>query len=132
MEDDDKAKIIALSEQRKAAPQSAQSKFSVNAHTATLIQDTPPDDLEDLLLAMVTQHSNWCAKPSSHLGDICSVLSQAAKAAKVQVKDKNGISINNHTYMQQVQCHNIQYNVSQASCKNQGYLIDGEVPTEVS
>jgi hypothetical protein len=78
MEDDDKALILALQEKRKTTPQSDQSKFSVNTH---LTQDTASDNIDDVLLAMVTKHSNR-AKSSSHPADIRSVLSQPAKAAK--------------------------------------------------
>jgi hypothetical protein len=55
MEDDDKAKILALSETHKTAAPSGPSKFSINSHTTT---DPPSDDLDDILLAMVTKHSN--------------------------------------------------------------------------
>ena len=91
MEDNDKALILALQNHRKAAPKSDHSsKFSVNAHHAT--QDAPLDAVNDVLLAMVTQHSNW-AKPNSHPADTHSILSQPAKATKVQVKDDK-ISVN--------------------------------------
>ena len=76
MEDDNKTKILALSEQRKTAPNSTSSKFSVNAHDVTSMQGIPPDDkLEDILIAMVTKHSNRANKLSSHSGDVRSVLS---------------------------------------------------------
>jgi hypothetical protein len=58
MADNDKALILALKEKRKEAPQSDQSKFSVNMHTATMTPDTPSDNIDDVLLAMVTKHSN--------------------------------------------------------------------------
>jgi hypothetical protein len=80
---DDKALILALQEKRKEGPQSDQSKFSVNMHTATLTQDTPSDNIDDVLLAMVTQHSNRSTQPRSHPGDIRSVLPQpTTKMAK--------------------------------------------------
>jgi hypothetical protein len=66
MADDDKALILALHEKRKEGPQSDQSKFSVNTHTATLTQDTPSDNIDDVLLATVTQHSNQSTRPSSY------------------------------------------------------------------
>jgi hypothetical protein len=117
MEDDNKIKILALSEQKRAAPQTAHSKFSVNAHDVATAQD----DSEDVMLAMVTKHSTRA--PSSHPGDICSVLSQPAKTAKVQVKE-NEIEINGRTCVRQVQSHDTQCNVFQACCKRQGSLID--------
>jgi hypothetical protein len=43
MEDDDKAKILALSEKRKPAAQSGSSKFSINSHAATDAPSTYPD-----------------------------------------------------------------------------------------
>jgi hypothetical protein len=98
MEDDDKAKILALQETRKGALPSAKSKFSVNTHTVT--DDMPPDDLDDILLAMVTKQSNR-AKPNSHPADVRSVLSQPIKAAKAQVTDEQ-ILINGHAYVRQV------------------------------
>ena len=80
MEDDDKAKIIALSEQWKATSNSTQSKFSVTVHDVSSMQDIPPDDLEDVLIAMmVTKHPNCAKPPSSNPVDIPSVLSQPAK-----------------------------------------------------
>jgi hypothetical protein len=124
MADDDKALILALHEKRKEGPQSDQSKFSVNTHTATLTQDTPPDNIDDVLLAMVTQHSNRSTRPRSHPGYICSVLSQpTTKAAKAQVQDHK-ISVNGHTYVRQVQSRDIQYSVSQASRRKKSSLID--------
>jgi hypothetical protein len=123
MADDDKALILALQEKRKETPQSDQSKFSVNTHAATLTQDTTCDNLDDVLLAMVTKHSNRSTQPSSHPGDICSVLSEPTKAAKAKVQDHE-ISVNGHTYVQQVQSHDIQYSVSQASCRKKSSLID--------
>jgi hypothetical protein len=51
-----------------------------------LTQDTSYDDLNRAILAMVTKHSNQ-PKPSSHNGDIRSVLSQPVKKAKAQVQD---------------------------------------------
>ena len=83
MEDDDKAKILALSETRKTAAPSGPSKFSINSHTTT---DPSSDDLEDVLLAMVTKHSNR-SKPYGNPADIRKVLSQPATATKAQVKD---------------------------------------------
>jgi hypothetical protein len=62
MEDDDKAKILAPHKTRKGSQPSGKSKFSVNTHAVT--DDTPPDDLDDFLLAMVTKQSNR-AKPMS-------------------------------------------------------------------
>jgi hypothetical protein len=103
MEDAEKALILALQEKRKEGPQSSdQSKFSVNTHTATLTQDsTPSDNMDDILLAMVTKHSNRSTRPSSHPGDIRLVLSQPTKTAKAQVQDHE-ISLNGHTYVRQV------------------------------
>jgi hypothetical protein len=75
MADDDKALILALQEKRKEAPQPDQSKLSANTHTATLTPDTPSDNIDDVLLAMVTKHSNRLTQPSSHPWDICLVLS---------------------------------------------------------
>jgi hypothetical protein len=72
---------------------------------------------------MVTKHSNQLTRPSSHPGDICSVLSQPTKAAKAQVQDHE-ISVNGHTYVQEVQSHDILYSVSQASCRKKSSLID--------
>jgi hypothetical protein len=66
MADDDKALILALQEKRKEAPQPDQSKLSANTHTATLTPDTPSDNIDDVLLAMVTKHSNRLTQPSSH------------------------------------------------------------------
>ena len=67
MEDNDKALILAFQEHRKAAPKSDHSsKFSVNAH---MTQDTPLDAVDDVLIAMVTKHSNP-AKPNSHPADV--------------------------------------------------------------
>jgi hypothetical protein len=101
-----------------------QSKFSVNTHTATLTQDTPSDNIDDVLLAMVTQHPNRSTRPRSHLGDICSVLSQpTTKTAKAQVQDLE-ISVNGHTYVRQMQSHDIQYSVSQASRRKKSYLVN--------
>jgi hypothetical protein len=118
MEDDDKALILALQEKNKGGLQSDRSKFSVNTHT-TLTSDTPSDDV---LLAMITKHTNR-PKPSSHPGDIRSVLSQPVKATKAQVQDDE-ISVNGHTYVRQVMSHDIQYSVSQASRKKKSSLID--------
>jgi hypothetical protein len=122
MEDDDKAKILALHETRKGDLPPAKSKFSVNTHTVT--DDIPPDDLDDILLAMVTKQSNRArAKPNSHPADVRSVLSQPIKAAKAQVTDEQ-ILINGHTYVRQVQSHEVRYTMSHASRRNQGSLID--------
>ena len=82
MEDDDKTKILAFSEQQKKTSNPTQSKFSIILHDVTLTQDVPPNKLEDVLIGMVTKHSNR-ADPNSHPGDIRSVLSQPAKTAKV-------------------------------------------------
>ena len=82
MEDDDKAKILALSEQRKAASHTTSSTVSVNAHDIATLCDSPPAELtEDLLLAMITKHSNRASKPSLRalmgmlLGLLCRNLS---------------------------------------------------------
>jgi hypothetical protein len=124
MADDDKALILALHAKRKEGPQSDQSKFSVNTHTATLTQDTLSDNIDDVLLAMVTQHSNRSTQPRSHPGDIRSVLSKPTnKTAKAQVQDHE-ISVNGHTYVRQVQSHDIQYSLSQASRRKKSSLID--------
>jgi hypothetical protein len=73
---------------------------------------------------MVTQHSNRSTRPRTHPGDICSVLSQpTTKTAKAQVQDHE-ISVNGHTYVRQVQSHDIQYSVSQASHRKKSSLID--------
>ena len=60
MEDGNEAVILALQENGKAAfkpdhTNAYHSKFSVNAH---LTQDTPVDNGDDLLIAMVTKHTN--------------------------------------------------------------------------
>jgi hypothetical protein len=120
MADDDKALILALQEKRKEALQSDQSKFSVNTHTSTWTRDIPSDNIDNVLLAMVTKHSNWSTQPSSHPGDICLVLSQPTKAAKAKVQDHE-TSVNGHTYVQQVLSHDIQYSVSQASCRKEKF-----------
>jgi hypothetical protein len=117
MEDDDKALILALQEKRTEAS----SKFSVNTHST--IPDTPSEHIDDVLLAMVTKHSNRSTRASSHPGDIRSVLSQSTKAAKAQVQDDE-ISVNGHKYVRHVQSHNIQYSVSQASRRKKSSLID--------
>ena len=76
MEDNDKTLILALQEHRKASPKSdPASKISFNQH---ITQDTPSDEVDDMLLAMVHKHSNR-SKPNSHPADVRSVLSQAAK-----------------------------------------------------
>jgi hypothetical protein len=98
------------------------SKFSVNAHDIISAQDDPPQDSEDVLLAMVTKHSKR-ARPPGYPGDVCSVLSQPVQTAKLKVKEDE-ISVNGHTYVKQVQSHDIQYNVSQASRRKQDSLID--------
>jgi hypothetical protein len=73
---------------------------------------------------MVTQHSNQSTRPRSHPGDIRSVLSQpTTKTAKAQVQDHE-ISVNGHTYVRQVQSHDIQYSASQASRRKKSSLID--------
>jgi hypothetical protein len=73
--DKDKALILALQEKRKEVLQSDQSKFSINMHTGTMTPDTPSDNIDDALLAMVTKHSNWSTLRNSHPGDVCLVLS---------------------------------------------------------
>jgi hypothetical protein len=89
-----------------------------------LAQDTPSaDNIDDVLLAMVTKHSNRSTGPSSHPGDICSVLYQPTKTAKAQVQD-HVISVNGQTYVQQVQSHDIKYSVSHASHRKKSSLID--------
>jgi hypothetical protein len=142
MEDDDKALILALQDSRTSTSKSKpdSSKYSINSHS--LATDTS-ENLDDILLAMVTKHSNR-ATPKSHPGDIRSVLSQPAKAvkdvkaAKVQVQDHeisvNGtkyiqvqdheISVNGTKYIRQGNSHDIQYHVSQASRQKKGSLID--------
>ena len=124
MEDGDKAVILTLQENRKAAfksknPNSDYSKLSVKTH---LTQDTPLDKVDDLLIAMVTKHTNR-EKPNSHPADVLTVLSQPVKEAKVQIKDDT-LTINGHKYVGQVQSHDIQYSVPQASCRTKGSLID--------
>jgi hypothetical protein len=121
--DDGKTLILALQEKIKEAPQSDQSKFSVNTYTATLTPDTPSDNIDDVLLAMVTKNSNWSTQPSSHPGDIRLVLSQPTKTAKAQVQ-YHKISVNGDTYVRQVQSHYIRYSVSQASRKKISSLTD--------
>jgi hypothetical protein len=123
MADDDKALILSLQEKRKEGLQSDQSKFSVNTQTATLTQDTPSDNIDDVLLAMVTKHSNRSTRPNSHPGDFRSVLSQPTKTAKAQVQDHE-ISVNGQTYVRQVQSHDTQYSVSQAFRRKKISLID--------
>jgi hypothetical protein len=83
----------------------------------------PSDNIDDVLLAMVAKHSNRSTRPSSHPGDIRSVLSQPTKAAKAKVQDHE-ISVKSHTYVQQVLSHDIQYSVSQASRRKKSSLID--------
>jgi hypothetical protein len=107
MGDDDKAKILAPSEQRRSASQPPASKYSVNTHDVTSTSGDPPQDSDDVLIAMVTKHSNL-ARPPSHPGNVRSVLSQPAKSANVQVKEDE-ISVNGHTYVRQVHSHDIQY-----------------------
>jgi hypothetical protein len=85
--EDDKALILVLQEKRKEAAESDQSKLSVNMHTVTLTPDAPPNNIDDVLLTMVTKHTNRSTGPSSHPGDIRSVLSQPTKVAKAQVQD---------------------------------------------
>jgi hypothetical protein len=84
--------------------------------------DASTDTIYDVLLAMVTKHSNR-PKPSSHPGDIRSVLSQPAKTPKTSFKD-NKSSVNGHKHVQQVQSHELHCSVSQASCKKKSSLID--------
>jgi hypothetical protein len=89
-----------------------------------LTQDTPSDNIDDVLLAMVAQHSNRSTRPRSHPADIRSGLSQpTTKIAKAQVQDHE-ISVNGHMYIRQVQSHDIQYSVSQASRRKKSSLID--------
>ena len=108
--------------------QSTVSKFSVNARVIASTQDKSIDDVEDTLLAMVAKHSNR-AKPHSHSGNICSVLSQPNKVDKVQIKEDE-TSVNGRTHgVRQAKSHVIQCNVSEASQKKQGSLID---PMEAS
>ena len=133
MEDDDKATILALSEQCTAASHATSSTVSVNMHDIDTVCESPPAELtEDLLLAMIHKDSDHASKPKSHHGDVTrSIMSQpvkpaikpAIKPAKAQVQD-NEMLINGHTYVRQGQVHDIQYNVSQASHKNSGSLID--------
>jgi hypothetical protein len=119
MEDDDKAKILALSETRKPAAQSGSSKFSINSHAAT---DAPEADLDEVLIAMVTKHSNR-SKPHSHPGDIRTVLSQPAMTSKATVQDDE-VKVNGHTYVRKAMSHDIQHRVSLASRKKKSSLID--------
>jgi hypothetical protein len=91
MADDDKVRILALQEQRHDP-----SKILANTHDAT--HDVSSDNIDDVLIAMVTKHSNRKI-PTTHPGDVRSVLSQPAKATKVQVQDHE-LSINGDTY-----CH---------------------------
>jgi hypothetical protein len=123
MEDGDKAVILALNEDRKKStashhPKPDQSKYSINAH---LTQDTPVDNVDDVLLSMVTKHTNRTL-PDSHPADVRSVLSQPVKVPKVQIKEE--VVVNGHKYVRQVQVHDIQYRVSQASRRKKGSLID--------
>ena len=87
-----------------------------------MTQDTPPDNIDDVLIAMVTKHTNRTI-PGSHPADVRSVLSQPAKTPKVQIKEEE-IVVNGHKYVRQVQIHDIQYRVSQASRRKKGSLID--------
>jgi hypothetical protein len=119
MEDDDKAKMLALSETRKPAAQSASSKFSVDSHTAA---DAPEADLDDVLIAMVTKHSNR-SKPHSHPGDMRTVLSQPATTSKATVQDDE-VKVNGHTCVRKAMSHDIQHSVSLASRKKKSSLID--------
>jgi hypothetical protein len=125
MEDGDKAVILALQENRKTGFKSEHpktsdhSKFSVNTH---LTQDAPVGTVDDVLIAMVTKHSNR-EKPPSHPADVRAVLSQPVKEPKVQIKDDT-LTINGHKYVRQVLSHDIQYSVSQASRRTKGSLID--------
>jgi hypothetical protein len=121
MEDDDKALILALQENRKdALLKPDQSKYAVNSHSLT--NDTPSDDIEDAPIAMVTKHYNQTT-PISQPGDIHKVLSQPNTTPKAQVQDHE-ISVNGHTYVRQANSHDILYNVSQASRKKKSSLID--------
>jgi hypothetical protein len=123
MEDEDKSLILSLQEKRKeGAPPSDRSKFSVNAHDTALTPAASTDNIDDVLLAMVTKHSNR-PKPSSHPGDIRSLLSQPVKAPATSFKDDE-ISVNGHKYVRQVQSHELHYSVSQASRKKKSSLID--------
>jgi hypothetical protein len=120
MEDDDKALILALQENRKEASKPDQSKYAVNTHSLT--NNTSSDGIEDALIAMVTKHSNR-PTPVSHPGDIRKVLSQPNKTIKAQVQDHE-ISVNGHMYVRQASSHDVLYNVSQASRKKKNSLID--------
>jgi hypothetical protein len=122
MEDADKAKILANQEPRKTALKSDSSKYSVNAHVT---EDAPEDLMGDgVLLAMVTKQSHR-ALPNSHPADVRSVLAQATKKAPstVQVQDDT-VSFNGHSYVRVAKVHDIRYDVSQASRRKQGSLID--------
>ena len=93
MEDGDKAVILTLQENRKAAfkldhPSSDHSKFSVNTH---LMQENAQVDTE---------------KPNSHPADIRAVPSQPLKETKGQIKDDT-LTINIHKYVRQVLSHDI-------------------------
>jgi hypothetical protein len=80
-------------------------------HTTTMTLDTPSDDIDDVSLAMVINHSNRSTQPSSHPRDIGSVLFQPTnKAAKAQVQDHptkaakaqlqdHESSVNSHMYV---------------------------------
>ena len=114
-DDDNKAKILALSEQHKAASHTTSSTVSVNLHDMATVCDLPPAELtKDIFLAVITkQHSNRASKPTkSPHGDVRFVMSQpvksAIKAANAQVRDDK-IEINRHMYVRQGQVHDIQY-----------------------
>ena len=109
MEDDEKAKVLALSEQRKMASHSTSCKVSINAHYYFDVRSSPRE-LEEVLITMVTKHSNRASKPSSHYGDVRSVMSQpnkaTIKAAKAQVMDEE-IKINRHLHIRHNDSHMI-------------------------
>jgi hypothetical protein len=122
--DEDKARILALQGQRHDP---SHSKIAANIHDAT--HDVSPNSVDDLLIAMVTKHSNR-KLPTTHPGDVRMVLSQAAKVPKVQVQDQE-LSINGDTYRKvngdtyrKVNFHEVRYNVSRASHREQSSLID--------
>jgi hypothetical protein len=123
VEDEDKLLILFLQEkQKEGATPSDRSKFSVNAHDTASIPAASADNIDDVLLAVVTKHSIR-PKPSSHPGDIRSVLSQPVKAPATSFKDHE-ISVNGHKCLRQVQSHELHCSVSQASRKKKSSLID--------
>ena len=120
MADEDKAHILDLQTQRHEQSRHTQSKISANIHNAT--HDVSSDHLDDLLIAMVTKHTNRTL-PATHPGDIRSVLSQPAKATKVRVQDGE-LTINGDKYVRKINSHDIRYNVSSTSRIKQSSLID--------